>query len=62
MAATAYKTKGCLNKSAAIAIILGFTKQLKGDLNIFKERTTSQLANLRCPTMSDHRWYKDAFL
>jgi len=30
MAATAHKTKGCSDKSAAIAIIQGFTGQLKG--------------------------------
>jgi len=30
MAATAHKTKGCSNKSVTIAIIQGFTGQLKG--------------------------------
>jgi len=29
--------------------------------NIFKERPTSQLTNLYCPTMSDYIWYKDNF-
>ena len=32
------------------------------DPNIFKDRATSQLNNLRWPTMSDYRWYKDTFL
>ncbi|RDX63504.1 hypothetical protein CR513_58064, partial [Mucuna pruriens] len=103
MAATAHKTRGCSDKSAALAIIQGFTGQLKGwwdnlctdndrliilnsvknetnqedtvstliyiiiqnfigDPNIFKNRVANQLTNLYYPTMSNYRWYKDAFL
>ena len=33
-----------------------------GDPNIFKDRAANQLNNLKCPTMSYYRWYKDTFL
>ncbi|XLU66310.1 hypothetical protein S245_025363, partial [Arachis hypogaea] len=32
------------------------------DLNIFKDRIGTQLMNLRYPTMSEYRWYKDVFI
>ncbi|RDX82562.1 hypothetical protein CR513_36632, partial [Mucuna pruriens] len=50
---------------AALAIIQAFTGQLKSwwdTLCTKNERAANQLTNLYCPTMSDHRWYKDTFL
>ncbi|XLU27911.1 hypothetical protein S245_063977, partial [Arachis hypogaea] len=32
------------------------------DPSTFKDRIGTQLMNLRCPTMSDYRWYKDVFM
>ncbi|RDY03799.1 hypothetical protein CR513_12569, partial [Mucuna pruriens] len=69
MAATTHRTKGCSDKSAALAIIQGFTGQLKGwwdnlctendrltILNSVKNETNQEDGN---PTL---RWYKDTFL
>ncbi|RDX58461.1 hypothetical protein CR513_62223, partial [Mucuna pruriens] len=55
MTATAHKTKGCSNKSAALTIIQGFSGQLKRNPNIFKHKVANQLTNLYCPTMLDYR-------
>ena len=43
-------------------LIYSIIQNFIGDPNIFKDRAASQLNNLRCPTMSDYRWYKDTFL
>nr|KYP36016.1 hypothetical protein KK1_042894 [Cajanus cajan] len=43
-------------------LIYTIIQHFVGDLNIFKDRAASQLANLYCSTMSDYRWYKDVFM
>ena len=43
-------------------LIYAITKHFVGDPVNFQERVSEQLMNLRCPTMSDFRWYKDMFL
>ena len=51
------------NQEDAISTLIYYIIQnFVGDPNIFKKRSTNQLANLYCPTMSDYRWYKDTFL
>ncbi|XLR06613.1 hypothetical protein S83_034551, partial [Arachis hypogaea] len=45
--------------STLIYIII---KNFVGDPSTFKDRIETQLMNLRCPTMSDYRWYKDVFM
>ncbi|XLT61668.1 hypothetical protein HN873_018192, partial [Arachis hypogaea] len=44
---------------ATSTLIYTIIKNFVGDPSIFKDRIQTQLMNLRCPTMSDYRWYKD---
>ena len=51
------------NESDAMStLICSIIQNFVGDCNIFKDRATNQLNNLRWPTMSNYRWYKDTFL
>ena len=44
------------------ALIFTITKHFVGDPNQYKERVSDFLINLRCPQLSDFRWYKDVFI
>ena len=46
---------------AVSTLIYSIIQNFIGDPNIFKDRAASQLNNLRCPTMSDYKWYEDTF-
>ncbi|XLT44152.1 hypothetical protein HN873_036756, partial [Arachis hypogaea] len=46
---------------ATSTLIYTIIKNFVGDPSTFKDRIGTQLMNLRCPTMSDYRWYKDVF-
>ena len=45
-----------------IKLIYAITKHFIGDPNIFGERTSEILQNLRCRTLSDFKWYHDVFI
>jgi len=109
MAFQAYETQGVINAHAAVALVVGFTGQLKSwwdniptqemrnEILSHKKVTRTSgmeieeedvveillhaitlhfignpkeeqaaaktiLINLRCPTLTDYRWYKDVFL
>ncbi|XLU80754.1 hypothetical protein S245_004174, partial [Arachis hypogaea] len=47
---------------ATSTLIYTIIKNFVGDPSIFKDRMQTQLINLRCPTMSNYRWYKDVFM
>ncbi|XLT01060.1 hypothetical protein HN51_050411, partial [Arachis hypogaea] len=47
---------------ATSTLIYTIIKNFVGDPSTFKDRIGTQLMNLRCPTMSDYRWYKDVFM
>ncbi|KAG6664269.1 hypothetical protein CIPAW_02G081200 [Carya illinoinensis] len=49
-------------EDAVNTLIFILTKHFVGDPSQFKERTSDLLINLRCPRLSDFRWYKDVFL
>jgi len=49
-------------EDALSTLIYSIIQNFLGDPNIFKERSTNQLANLYYPTMWDYRWYKNIFL
>ena len=43
-------------------LIFTTTKHFVGDPNQYKERASDVLINLRCPQLSNFRWYKDVFI
>ena len=43
-------------------LIFTITKHFVGDPNQYKERVSDFLINLRCPQLSDFRWYKNVFI
>ena len=43
-------------------LIYAITKHFIGDPRILQKRSSKILQNLRCQTLSDFRWYHDAFL
>nr|KYP37047.1 hypothetical protein KK1_041798 [Cajanus cajan] len=49
-------------EDAVATLIYTIIQHFVGDLNTFKDRAASQLANLYCPTMSDYQWYRDIFM
>ena len=51
-----------LSQDAINTLIFTITKHFVGDPNQYKERPSDVLINLRCPQISDFRWYKDVFI
>ena len=49
-------------QDAVTRLIYAIVKHFIGDPNTFGERNTEILQNLRCRTLSDFKWYHDAFL
>ena len=47
---------------AVNTLIFTITKHFVRDPNQNKERASDVLINLRCPQLSDFRWYKDVFI
>ena len=47
---------------AVNTLIFTITKYFVGDPNQYKERASDVLINLRCPQLSNFRWYKDVFI
>ena len=50
------------SQDAVNTLIFTITKHFVGDPNQYKERASDVLINLRCPQLSDFRWYKDVFI
>ena len=50
------------SQDAVNTLIFTITKHFVGDPNQYKERVSDVLINLRCPQLSDFRWYKDIFI
>ena len=50
------------SQDAINTLIFTITKHFVGDPNQYKERASDVLINLRCPQLSDIRWYKDVFI
>ncbi|XLT91690.1 hypothetical protein HN873_013365, partial [Arachis hypogaea] len=50
------------SQDATSTLIYTIIKNFIGDPSTFKDRIGTQLMNLRYPTMSDCRWYKDVFM
>ena len=49
-------------QDSVIKLSYAITKHFIGDPNIYGERTTEILQNLRCRTLSDLKWYYDVFI
>ena len=45
-----------------LKMVYAITKHFVGDPNIFAEKNSEILQNLRCRTLSDFKWYDDVFL
>ena len=45
-----------------LKLVYAIAKHFIGDPNIFSERNSEILQNLRCRTLSDFKWYHDVFL
>ena len=50
------------SQDAINTLIFTITKHFVGDSNQYKERDSVVLINLRCPQLSDFRWYKYVFI
>ena len=50
------------SQDAVNTLIFTITKHFVGDPNQQKERASDVLITLRCPQLSDFRWYKDVFI
>ena len=50
------------SQDAVNTLIYTITKHFVGDPNQYKERASDILINLRCPQLSNFRWYKDVFI
>ena len=50
------------SQDAVNTLIFTITKHFVRDSNQYKERASYVLINLRCPQLSDFRWYKDVFI
>ena len=50
------------SQDAINTLIFTITKHFVGDPNQYKERVSDVLINLRCPQLSNFRWYKDVFI
>ena len=50
------------SQDAVNTLIFTITKHFVGDPNQYKERGSDVLINLRCPQLSNFRWYKDVFI
>ena len=49
-------------QNAVIKLVYAITKHFIGDPNIYGERTSTILQNLKCRTLSDFKWYHDVFI
>ena len=49
-------------QDAVLKLVYAITKHFVGDPNIFTEKNSEILQNLRCRTLSDFKWYHDVFL
>ena len=49
-------------QNAVIRLVYAITKHFIRDPNVYGERTSEILQNLRCRTLSDFKWYHDVFL
>ena len=49
-------------QDAVLKLVYVIAKHFIGDPNIFSERNSKILQNLRCRTLSDFKWYHDVFL
>ena len=50
------------SQDAVNTLIFTITKHFVGDPNQYKERASDVLINLRCPQLSDSRWYEVVFI
>ena len=50
------------SQDAVNTLIFTITKYFVRDPNQYKERASDVLINLRCPQLSNFRWYKDVFI
>ena len=50
------------SQDAINTLIFTITKHFVGDPNQYKERASNVLINLRCPQLSNSRWYKVVFI
>ena len=57
-----FKSFDDLLYSSINTLIFTITKHFVGDPNQYKEIALDVLINLRCPQLSDFRWYKDVFI
>lgn len=48
-------------KDAVFSLIFAITKHFIGDPDKYGEESFDILVILKCPTLSDFRWYKDVF-
>ena len=49
-------------QDAVLRLMFAITKHFIGDPNVFPEKNSEILQNLRCRTLSDFKWYHDVFL
>ena len=49
-------------QDAVLKPLYAITKHFVGDPNVFVERNSEILQNLKCRTLSDFKWYHDVFL
>ena len=53
---------GCGIPDGVNTLIYTILKHFVGTLNNISSQVSDYLNNLRCPTMSDYRWYQDFFI
>ena len=49
-------------QDAVTRLVYAIVKHFIGDPNVYQERSSEILQNLRCRTLSDFKWYHDVFL
>ena len=57
-----YENIGCSILDGVNTLIYTILKHFVGTPSNISSRVSDLLNNLRCPTMTDHRWYKDVFI